>query len=397
MRSRDGRKLRILLVMNRFGWAGAETQLAHLARDLRASGHTVRVVSMTGRTDEPSVWDGTGVELLSMGARGRWSKLRAVRRLVPHARWADLVHCTGWDATLWGRIGGILARRPVLFTEHTPGRELQITPDGTSRQRAIALHNRLLERFTYAAIVVGAWQADLLVGEGVRRESIIHIPNGVPIEELRRRAQDGPSRAELGIPEDAHLVVQVARFSLQKGQSSTLAAVARLRERLGDVRLIFVGEGPEEARVKAEAEALGAEWVQFLGRRTDAPRFFELADLTVLPSTGEGLPMSLIESIALGTPVVATDVGDVSWLLARTGAGICVVPGDDAGFEAACERVLDDAETKARLTSAAAEGIMEFDVRVMTERYEFVFEAAVRGAPLPLRLPPIGSRLAPLA
>lgn len=397
MPSPDAQQRRILLVMNTFGWAGAETQLAHLAQDLRASGHAVRVVSMGPVGDDPTGMVASGVDVVALGATGRWAKLRALRRLIPHARWADVVHCTGWDATLWGRLAGILARRPVLFTEHTPGRELQTKPDGTTRVRAIALHNRLLDRFTYAAIVVGAWQADLLVDEGVRAESIVHIPNGVPVDELRRRAEEGPTRTELGIPDDAHLVVQVARFSSQKGQSTTLSAIARLRERSGDVRLLFVGEGPEEARVKAEAEALAADWVQFLGRRADVPHFFRIADLAVLPSTGEGLPMSLIESIVVGTPVVATDVGDVAWLLARTGGGLCVDVGDDSGFERACERVLDDPEAKARLAATGDEATSEFEAAVMTERYEFVFDAAIEGWPLPLRLPPIGSQLVPLA
>lgn len=379
---------RILLVIGKMGWAGAETQLAHLALDLKAAGHSVRLLALDERTPEMEPLDAVGVETFALGKHGPASKLSGLPAVTRHARWAEVVHCTGWDGTLWGRLGAILARRPVLFTEHTPGRELQITPQGVSRQRAIATHNRLLDRFTYAAIVVGAWQKELLVAEGVRPESIVHIPNGVPIATLRKEAETGPGRAGLGIPDDAKVIVQIARFSPQKGQSVTLAAAAALRERIGDLRLLFVGDGDEESRVRAEAAALGAEgWVQFLGRREDVPALFGLADLAVLPSSGEGLPMSLIEAIAVGAPVVATDVGDVGWLLERSGGGVSVAVGDDAAFERACERVLADPAVHASLVAAGAAGVGEFDAKLMRERYEFVFDAAIAGAPVPTALP----------
>jgi glycosyltransferase involved in cell wall biosynthesis len=379
---------RILLVIGKMGWAGAETQLAHLALDLKAAGHSVRLLALADRTPEMEPLEAAGVETVALGGRGPATKLRGLPAVVRHARWAEVVHCTGWDGTLWGRLGGILARRPVLFTEHTPGRELQTTPEGASRQRAIAIHNRLLGRFTYAAIVVGAWQKELLVGEGVRPGSIVHIPNGVPIAALREEAATGSGRAGLGIPEDAKVIVQIARFSIQKGQSVTLAATAALRDGLGDVRLLFVGDGDEEARVRAEVAALGGtDWVHFLGRRGDVPALFGLADLAVLPSTGEGLPMSLIEAIAVGTPVVATDVGDVGWLLERSGGGIAVPVGDAAAFERACERVLGDSAVHASLVAAGAAGIGEFDAKLMSERYETVFDAAIAGAPVPTELP----------
>ena len=137
-RSVSNRGHRILLVIGLMGWAGAETQLAHLALDLKAAGHSVRLLTIGDRTPEMEPLVAAGVETVPLGKHGPPAKLSALPAIARHARWAEVVHCTGWDATLWGRLGAILARRPVLFTEHTPGRELQITPEGVSRQRAIA-------------------------------------------------------------------------------------------------------------------------------------------------------------------------------------------------------------------------------------------------------------------
>jgi glycosyltransferase involved in cell wall biosynthesis len=371
-----GRK--ILLVTNWIGWGGAEMQLDYLAIGLADRGYDVRVLALGSVLRDPSHLLEAGVKLTTFDADSRGAKLRRLPMMVRLARSADLVHCTGWDATLWGRLAAILARRPVLITEHTPGRDHQVTSAGVSRARAIAAHNRLLDRFTYATIIVGAWQRALLETEGVAANGIVQIPNAVPIEGLRVQAKAGPSREELGIPTDALVVAQVARFKPQKRQLTTLRTVARLRERF-DAHVIFLGEGSEEARVRAEAERLGADWAHFLGFREDVPGVLRLADLSVLPSAGEGLPMSLIESIALGTPTVATDVGDVRWLIESTAGGICVPSGDDDAFFEACARLLDDPELRQEVATGGEQAIATFDAPVMVERYDEVFLACLDG------------------
>jgi len=369
--------MRVLLTVNRLFRAGAETQLRNLAIGLREHGHAVTLLAVEDVVAYRDELEAAGVEVEVLGAKRRRQKLRALPVLVRAARRADLVHCTGWDASLWGRLAAIAARRPTVVTEHTAGRDFQVSKNGAPRERMIALHNRLLDRGTYASVVVAKTQIGLLESEGVRRDSIVHIPNAVPLEELRRLAEEGPDRAELGVPEGAKLLVHAARFTPPKGQSVTLRAVARLRERLGDVRVLFAGSGPEEERVKREAAELDADWATFLGSRDDVPALMRAADLTVLPSSAEALPMSLIEAMALGTPVVATDVGDVPWLLETTGGGICVPAGDEGAFLAACARVLGDAGLRERFRRAGRAAAGDFDAARMVERYGDLFEAAL--------------------
>ncbi|HYC80872.1 MAG TPA: glycosyltransferase, partial [Solirubrobacterales bacterium] len=182
------------------------------------------------------------------------------------------------------------------------------------------------------------------------------------------------------------VIVQAARFAPQKGQARTLAAAAALREELGDVRVLFVGGGEGEAAVRQQAEEIGADWATFAGYRDDVPALLRLADLAVLPSDGEGLPMTLLETVAVGTPIVATDVGDVRWFVETSGAGSVVSPGDQAGFESACRELLADAARRQRIVAAEAASAMRFDAATMVRRYEAVFEAAITDAPLPVRL-----------
>jgi glycosyltransferase involved in cell wall biosynthesis len=126
---------------------------------------------------------------------------------------------------------------------------------------------------------------------------------------------------------------------------------------------------------------MGAEWAVFLGSRDDVPALMRAADLVVLPSSAEALPMSLMEAMALGTPVVATDVGDVRWLLEEIGGGLCVPAVDEEAFAAACGRLLGEAEFARQLGEAGRSGAAEFDVPRMAERYAALFAAAIEGTP----------------
>jgi len=367
---------RLLLVISNLNTLGGmEAQVAHLAGGLAGAGHLVKLVSIRSRgraaTGGPAV--DPAVQVVHLGASGRQGQLPALRRLVRLARGADLVHVTGWDASLWGRLAGIFAGRPVVMAEHTPGREHQVGPTGAPRGPYIAAHNRVLDPLTAATVICAEWQRDLLEGEGVAPAKMTYIPNGVPVDSLRRQAQQGLTRAALGIPTEAKVVAHVARFTPQKRQELTVSTVARLREELGDVRAVFAGSGPELERVQALAAEQGADWALFLGRQENVASVFALADLAVLPSSGEAMPMSIIEAIGVGVPIVASDVGDVGRLLERTGAGLHVPADDHDALYRACRDVLADPGLRARLAAAADEARVEVDAGTMVRRYEELF------------------------
>lgn len=261
-------------------------------------------------------------------------------------------------------------RRPVVVAEHTPGREHQVSSTGAPRKKWIEWHNRLLDPLTDLTVICAEWQRPMLRGEGVAAHKILHIPNGVPVNALRRRAAGGVSRGQLGIPSEAKVLVHVARFAPQKRQELSLRTVARLRETLGDVRIVFAGAGGEADAVRSAAAEMSADWAIFLGRHDNVPSVFALADLAVLPSTGEALPMAVLEAIAVGVPMVATDVGDVGGVLRATGAGVVVPPSDDDAFYDACHRVLADPALRSQLATSAEQARGSIDAETMVRRYD---------------------------
>jgi len=373
------------LVTNFLGWAGAETQLIHLATGLAERGHQVSIAAFGGVHVDSEPLERLGIGIYSFEAATRARKIASVPALARLARRAEVVHCSTFDATLWGRLAAALAHRKAIVTEHTPGREVQTSSSGHSRQRLIALHNRVLDTVTYATVVVARWQEPLLRGEGVRPASIVHIPNAVPMQELREASRAGVTRAQLGIPQHAKVVIHAARLFPYKGQRDTLEAVRRLRQSVGDVHAVIVGDGPD--REGLEREAADADgWAHVLGPRDDVPALLALSDLAVVPSRAEAMPMIVIEAMALGVPVVGTDVGDVRRILEEAGSGISVPVDDFEAFYAACHAVLVDPSLHRRLAEGAHTSSQAYDSSVMTERYDTLFEAAVEGREIPATL-----------
>jgi glycosyltransferase involved in cell wall biosynthesis len=375
------RPLKVLLIVNQASHAGgAEVQLLHLARGLAANGHRVTLSCTLGSDLDPEELAGTGIELVELGIASRSRRPGAVPRLARMARRADLVHCTMWDSSLWGRLAAIVARRPVIVADHATDRSVQVAANGRARSEWIDRHNRLLDRFTYATVACASSQRPVLIGEGVSAEKLVHIPNGIPIEETVRKAASGPSRADLGLPEGKPLAIQVGTFRVEKNQIGAVEAFRALRERIPAVQLAFVGQGPTLESVRRRAEEIGAgDAIHFLGYRPDAASVNSLADVFVLPSISDAMPMTVLESMAVGVPVVASDVGDVSSLVGDT--GVCVPAGDTEALARECARVLEDDDLRARLGDAARRRAPAFDSAAMVRRYEALFSAAVAGEP----------------
>jgi glycosyltransferase involved in cell wall biosynthesis len=374
--STDRPTLRLLLLLHRLDYGGAELQLIHLARGLAQQGHDVTLCCIDRSVIDLQPLEQAGVHVVELHARSRVARIAAIPRLVRLARRADVVHCTMWDTSLWGRIAAIVARRPVIVADHATDRSVQLATNGSGRGRWIALHNRLLDPFTFATVACASTQRAVLEGEGVAASKIVEIANGVPTAELVAAAGGGPSRSDLGIPEQARVAIHVAGFRAEKNQLGALEAFVDVRERVGDVHLVFLGSGPLRGEVEARTRELAAErWVHFLGFRDDVPAVLSLADLMILPSISDAMPMTILEAMALGVPVVATDVGDVRATLAG-GAGICVPAGDKAAFVDACSELLSDPERLAELARAGRERARDFDSAAMSERYAELFEAA---------------------
>jgi glycosyltransferase involved in cell wall biosynthesis len=181
-------------------------------------------------------------------------------------------------------------------------------------------------------------------------------------------------RAELGIPEHAPVVGNLANFKAAKDHPTLLRAAARVRERLPEVRFLLIGQGPLEPEARRLAAELGLDaTVVFTGFRTDAHRLLAALDVFTLSSTYEGLPIALIEAMALGRPAVVTRVGGVPEVLADGDQGLLVPPRDPAALADGLLRLLGDPGLRDRMGAAGRARAADFDIRKAVRRMEQVY------------------------
>lgn len=204
-------------------------------------------------------------------------------------------------------------------------------------------------------------------------------------------------RDELGIGADEIVVGTVANFRPQKDYPNLLHAARLLADREVAVRFVAVGQGPQEAETRQLQRDLGLDDTVILtGFRDDAVRVMGACDIFTMASQWEGLPVALMEALALGLAVVATDVGGIGEALVDGDTALLVPPRNPAALADAIERVATDADLRATLAKAAARRARDFDVRRAVARIEAVYTELAPTAAAPA-MPSEPKRRRPLA
>ena len=214
---------------------------------------------------------------------------------------------------------------------------------------AVDAQHALLSRCLHRHVAVSRHVAGRLRDRlGVPEARITVIHNAV--EARAPEPRDDALRARLDVRDDRALVLTVARLEEQKGITHLLDAAVLLP----DVVFAIAGDGPERERLAAKAASLGlSERVRWLGHRDDVPALLAAADLFVLPSLNEGLPLAAMEAMLAGVPIVATDAGGTGEIVRDGVTGLLVPPGDARALSEAIRALLGDRARAARLATAA--------------------------------------------
>lgn len=192
---------------------------------------------------------------------------------------------------------------------------------------------------------------------GVEPDRLSTIHNGIDPGEWRWLESKAQARWELDLPDDALILGSASRLTREKGIDRLLPVLGKLHRRLPNLRYLVIGEGPAEPALRQQAEALGlGEVVIWAGWRKPLHRWYRAMDALVMPSRTEGLPNTLLEAMAMGVPVAATDVGGIGTLLDHGRCGLLLA--QDAGqWEAELEKLLTDNAWRQDLISAAGQRI----------------------------------------
>jgi glycosyltransferase involved in cell wall biosynthesis len=205
---------------------------------------------------------------------------------------------------------------------------------------------------------------------GIRREHMTVIPNGIPPGKSGNLDR-ASARAELGIAPDDVMILSVGRLVYQKGHEYLVQALYRLLPDFPRARAVICGEGPLRRQLESQIERLGlARSVQLAGNRLDIDRFLRAADIFVLPSRWEGLPVALLEAMDAGLPVVATGVEGVEEVVQEQSQGLLVPPEDARGLVDALRAVLANPDLRKKVGAAGRDRVREgYTTDIMCEKY----------------------------
>jgi glycosyltransferase involved in cell wall biosynthesis len=226
----------------------------------------------------------------------------------------------------------------VIFTEH--GRDHPDHP----RPKRMLTNRVMLERRDKVIAVGGAVREALIHNEGFPAERVGVIYNGVDLERFRNRVHRRESiRQELGLDPADLVILQVARLNYLKDHLTAVRAMERVVAQSPRARLLLIGDGEERERIEQEiARRRVSDNVRLLGQRVDVSRLLPAADLFLLTSISEGIPLTLIEAMAAGLPVVSTRVGGVGEVVEDGETGLLVPAGHDKGIAEALARLAGD-------------------------------------------------------
>lgn len=365
---------------------GPASHAPEVARFLADRGHDVEVVVTAERQPAPEPFP---VRWVARSHPPGVRHLLGVKLIRERALRADVVYTTG----TFGRsaAGATLAGRPFVVKltadpAYERARRREITAvsiadfqhGGGGLQIALLrfARDRELRRAAHV-ITPSAYLRELAIGWGLRPEAVSVLPNPTPpVPELAPAAE---LRARLGAGAGP-LLAFAGRLTAQKALRVALEAVA------GNpgVTLLLAGEGPEQAELEGVVRELGiGDRVRFLGPlpRREVLELFRAADASILSSSWENFPHTVVEALAVGTPVLATAAGGVAEVV-RDGLNGLVVPvGDTAGLTTAVRRYFADGELRARLRAAAVESVVDYGPEPVFGKLEAILVAVAAARP----------------
>jgi glycosyltransferase involved in cell wall biosynthesis len=353
-----GKEARAVRLMNAFGDAAEHTILSGMPDQLSARDAIDRGVSVHFPSDAPALTGRTGLARLF--------------KLSRYMRQFDLVLTYNW-----GAFDAVMAR--YLFR----GPPLVHHEDGFNQDEASELNRgrNLYRRLGLSGAHKLVVPSQLL--EGIARtawaqppERIERVPNGIPVS---RYAATPAADVLPGLPTPAGALVigTVAGLRPVKNLPRLVRAFASMRDR--NAHLVIVGQGPESEAIMIEARRLGvAARVHLPGFLPDPPRYIGRFDIFALSSNSEQFPISLVEAMAAGLPVVATAVGDIPAMVSADNRPLVVAAEDEAAFAAALDTLAERRDLRRSIGHANKERAKtDYDERKMIARYARLYGEAI--------------------
>lgn len=353
--------MKILQVIPYFCFGGAETMCENLTYALKKQGHEVVVVSLYAeRTPISERMERSGVRILYLDKKLGLdiSMVPKLMKIMKKER-PDAVH-THLDvikyAVAAAKLSGI---RKCVHTVHNVAEK-----EAEGRLQKIINKTYFKLGWSTPVALSPEVQNSILDFYGLERQSVPVVYNGIDLSRCQ------PKESYAGNTQLLH----IGRFNEQKNHQGLLQAFQRIGKAYPDCRLTLLGDGELRERVEVYAKELGIfEKVSFLGSQSNVYPYLQNADVFLLPSKYEGMPMTIIEAMGTGLPVVASAVGGVPDMLTDGESGI-LVPCDPDAVCQAVSRLLADEDLRETLGRKAKEESIRFSADYMAEQYSKTYQ-----------------------
>lgn len=377
--SRNDHRIRLCLLVSSLEFGGAERQVVTLARSFDHDRVTAVVCSLSEKVPLATSLPHREQSLRIVRKWGRFdfTTVFRVARLLRRNR-TDVVHAFLFDAEIVARLAALIARVPVVVAS-----ERNTDYTRPLLHRAALWLTKPLFDVMIANSQAGKRFNMRTLGLSESRIEVVH--NGVDVEHFRPDvAAGGAFRRKLNIPADDRVMGMVGSFKRQKAHDAFLRTAARVRGQMPRTWFLIVGDVLREnltesnrykEEIKALAESLGlADRCLFLESQKDMKAVYNACDLTVLLSTREGTPNVLLESMACGVPVIASDVADNAIIVLDKVTGYVVPKNDEATPAEHAVELLGDPAKRKQMGAAAREHVrLEYSINTATEKMEKVY------------------------
>ncbi|MFQ5685358.1 MAG: glycosyltransferase [Candidatus Scalindua sp.] len=377
-------KHNILYIIDNLEFGGGERVFAQIIDRLCRKRYKSMVACLpTGTFIERIKGTGTQVIPVDMSNRFNPGVILQLAELIKKKK-VDIVHSQGARADFFAGMAAVLARAPIVVsTVPMPVEGFNINP---TRKLIYKIFNRFSERFVDRFIVVSdALRKVIIEGHKVDPQKVVTIYNGIETDEycmadekiVRRRMG---FRSNSGLGEDIPIIAIIGRLVWQKGFEYFIEAIPDVLKEFKEARFLIVGDGPLENKLKLASKKLKIDnKTSFTGFRRDIKEILAAIDIFVMPSLLEGLPMILLEAMAMKKPIVATDIEGIMEILENGVSGLLVPARETKALAEAIINMLAHKDESLQMGIAARRVVEErFGVDVMVRKVVEVYEELLR-------------------
>ena len=274
-----------------------------------------------------------------------------------------------YRSNLYGRLAAFLAGVPVIIASvHDNYR--------TDKRPKRRIMNRILSKITDKIVAVSEdVKEDIIRYDSINPSKIDVIPNGIDVERFNPEKNTTDIRKEFSLEDDDIVIGFIGRIVPAKGLEYLLNALPYLKEEFKSIKLLIVGEGSLVEKLKESAKKNNIfDNILFTGRRRDIPEILASINIFVMPSIAEGLPNALLEAMAMGKPIVTTEVGGIPEIVKNGFNGLLVPPRDTLSLSKAIKELISNDRLAAKLGQAARDLVHDnLSIKAIAQKWQSLY------------------------